>query len=156
MLQRTELNSTEVAIVGMKVRGVGTTEIAKELGLSGKQSVDNIIQQPNVQGALEKEYQRFRRAADIERQDIVDGMIEAIEMARMLSDPQAMLAGWRELAKVCGLYAPEVRRIELTVGAKRAKTKYETLSDEELFALAHGRVIEGESATVEDDVQLSH
>ena len=37
-------------------------------------------------------------------------------MAREQQDPAAMIAGWREIAKLCGYYAPERRRIEVSTG----------------------------------------
>jgi hypothetical protein len=60
----------------------------------------------------------------------------------------AQIAGWREIAKICGLYAPEVKEFRLT-GSQEAKMKeLQTLSDDQLLELA-GSVIEGESTRVD-------
>jgi phage terminase small subunit len=47
----------------------------------------------------------------------------------------AMIAGWREVAKLCGYYAPERQRVEVTVEGWRLRTMFEQLSDAELLAL---------------------
>jgi phage terminase small subunit len=66
----------------------------------------------------------------------------------MMADPQAMIKGWTEIAKILGHYAPEVKKIELTLSQGRMRTKFEALSDEDLLAIAEGRVIDGESTSV--------
>jgi hypothetical protein len=53
---------------------------------------------------------------------------------------------------VLGLYAPEVKKVEISGSQKRLQSKYEAMSDTELLDIIEGRVrlIEGESVRVEE------
>lgn len=141
-----ELTAKQAAYVDLRAKGVSRRSAATEAGFDIKHdgTIAALETSAAVALALEQAREAYKKAAKIERQDVVEGIKEAIEMARMLSDPQGMIAGWRELAKLCGLYAPEVKKIELSMSANRAKTKYEALSDEELFKIANGTVVDGE------------
>jgi hypothetical protein len=55
-----------------------------------------------------------------------------------------MIAGWREIAKVCGLNAPEVKKVEVEAKVRALRGQYAALSEEELLELATGQVLEGE------------
>jgi hypothetical protein len=46
-----------------------------------------------------------------------------------------MIAGYRELAKMLGFYAPEVKHVELTAGQAAVKGNFAAMSDEQLLAL---------------------
>ena len=47
-----------------------------------------------------------------------------------------MIAGWREIGRICGYYAPEKDlKVHVNVTAQRLIEKYETMSDAELAAL---------------------
>lgn len=148
-----ELTAKQAVYVDLRAKGVTRRSAATEAGFDIKHdgTIANLETSAAVALALEQAREAYKKAAKIDRQDVVEGIKEAIEMARTLSDPQGMIAGWRELAKLCGLYAPEVKKIELSMSAHRAKTKYEALSDEELFKIANGTVIEG--TWTEENVQ---
>ncbi len=55
-----------------------------------------------------------------------------------------MIRGWTEIGKMLGHYAPEVKKVELSMNQRALMNKYEAMSDEELMA---GIVIEGECTT---------
>ena len=67
----------------------------------------------------------------------------------MQGDSGNVIKGWVEVGKVLGHYAPEVKRIELTMDQGRLKSKFEGLSDSELLAIQQGRVLDGECTEVE-------
>ena len=56
-------------------------------------------------------------------------------MARGQANPAAMIAGWREIGRMLGFYAPDVRRVVVGPGAE-ALTRFESMMDSELLALA--------------------
>ena len=70
--------------------------------------------------------------AHVTRAAVLHGFQEAIELGRSRSDPGAMIAGWREIAKMCGFYAPERKCVELSTEGLALRTRYEEMSDEEL------------------------
>jgi phage terminase small subunit len=93
----------------------------------------------NVQHALREARSELSSAAQVKRADLVEVLVDAIEMARMMADPMGMIAGAREVGKMLGLYAPEEKKIDLTINQERLLRQYEELSDDDLL-----RVIEGE------------
>ena len=97
-----------------------------------------------MQQALKEARDELSSAAQISRADVLDGFMEAINLARLAADPQAMIKGWTEVGKMLGYYAPEVKKVEITDNQKRLQSKFEAMSDEELL-----RVIEGEAERVE-------
>ena len=83
---------------------------------------------------------REKQAADakrlkLSRENALEGFLEAITLAQVKADPAAMIAGWREIGKVLGFYAPEQRTVKLTANGDALRAQYEALSDEELLAI---------------------
>ena len=97
----------------------------------------------NVRSALATARSELSSAAQIKRADLVEILMGAIDMARIMGDPMGIIAGAREVGKMLGLYAPEEKKIDLTVNQARLRSQYESMSDEELLGY-----IEGESRRV--------
>lgn len=81
-----------------------------------------------------------RQAADatrlaIKREDVVAGLLEAVNQARAQSNPMGMIAGLRELGKMMGFYAPEVKKVDLNVQGKVDMDRLNTMSDAELLQI---------------------
>jgi len=69
----------------------------------------------------------------LDRQAVIQGLLEAVQMAREQANPAAMISGYVSLGKMLGLFAPERRQVEITAGDGRVR--YETMSDADLSAL---------------------
>jgi phage terminase small subunit len=84
------------------------------------------------------------------RKKVMDGMLEAIEMAKIQADPGVMVNGWREIGRMCGYYAAEKKVLDINITAKRTVDKMETLSDAELLEMIDrdSDMIEGEFTEV--------
>lgn len=54
-----------------------------------------------------------------------------MEIARIKGDPNAMIAGWRENAKICGFYAPERKRVKVTTDGAGFMRRLNGMSDAE-------------------------
>jgi hypothetical protein len=65
---------------------------------------------PGVQAALEVELQANRERYNIDRDVVVNGLMEAISIARDRADPTAMIMGWKEVARVALPDAPPVEK----------------------------------------------
>ena len=108
---------------------------------------DEPFKSEKVQLALREARSELSSAAQITRADVIDGFMEAINIARLAADPASMIKGWSETAKVLGLYAPEVKKIEMSMNQQRLQSKFESMSDADLVAIIEGRApltIEGE------------
>lgn len=100
---------------------------------------------PKVADFIATKRAELSTALQITRADAIEGMQDAVNMAKLAGDPMSMIRGWSEIAKMLGLYAPEVKKVELSLGARNIQSKYEAMTDEELLAIAEGRtnVIDG-------------
>ena len=81
-----------------------------------------------------------RQAADatrlsIQREDVLNGLQEAISQAREQGNPAAMIRGWSEIAKLMGLYAVETKRVEVSTAGQGVLGRMELMSDAELLAV---------------------
>lgn len=84
-----------------------------------------------------------RQSADaarlfIDRENVLKGLLEAVEMAREQQNPAGMVAGLREVGRLMGFYAPERVKMALEPGAVQEMRRLETLSDQELLAMVGG------------------
>jgi len=69
------------------------------------------------------------------RKRVMDGMLEAIEMAKLMSEPATMVAGWREVGKLCGYYAPVESRVRVDVTGNVVIDKMNSMTDAELLKI---------------------
>lgn len=108
---------------------------------------------PNMVASIRDQLTAARRwltnTTQITRLDVIEGVIDGIEMARMQGDSGNVIKGWTEVGKILGHYAPEVKKIELSMEQGRLKSKFEALSDEELLAIQEGAVLDGDYTKVE-------
>lgn len=69
----------------------------------------------------------------IDRNNVLAGLLGAVEMAREQRNPTGMIAGLREIAKLQGYYAPREAKIVVDAGAAGERARLERMSDAELF-----------------------
>jgi hypothetical protein len=129
---------------------------ARAAGLSERQAAIKAGAPPRVAGQFGHRWEnqgKVRKALTgqrainalflgLTREDVLTGLMDAVEHAQLLSDPGNEIAGWREIAKICGFYAPEVKKIHLSDGAKTYLSQMESMSDEDLLKLAMEDVID--------------
>ena len=140
------LTEMQAAYVDNLLVGKDPKEAASAAGYAHPAILRNApLKSDAVRQALAEARSELSSAAQITRADVIDGFMEAINIARLAADPTAMIKGWSETAKVLGLYAPEIKKIEMTNNQRRLQNKYEAMTDEELV-----RIIEG-TATVVDE-----
>lgn len=104
---------------------------------------------PKVRIAIAAERAKYEAAADITRRKVIDGIIEAIDMARLQADPATMIGGWKEIGKLCGHYEPTKTQLVVTFQGRATLEKLEQMSDTELLKLS-SQEIEGEFTEVSD------
>jgi phage terminase small subunit len=97
-----------------------------------------LLRDPKVAAAVRTGQCELAAQHQMTRERVVQELLEAIDMARQQADPGTMIAGWREIGRLCGFYAPEVKKIDLNVSARRVIGKLEALSDAELLRLTAG------------------
>lgn len=133
--------------------GLNQTAAARQAGFrSPGQMACALMSNPKIINAVAEERAEYARASGMTKQKVIDGFSEAIDMARIKADPVAMIAGWREIGKMCGFYEATKTEIKVSVQGQVLLQRLNSLSDEELLALAEGdpSVLEGEFSVVDD------
>src|SRR6185312_7317210 len=98
----------------------------------------------NVVATLKEMHAAYQKAGRMTKKRVMDGFLEAIEQGKMLADPLAQIAGWREIAKLCNLYAEQKHRVEVNVTGDVTVRQLQQMSDGDLLRLIDGQTIEGE------------
>ena len=94
------------------------------------------LTKPDIRAAVAEHEQATARKLELEREKVLAGLLEAVEVARAQGDPGAMVRAWSEVARVCGYHAPDrAVKVHVDVAMKRTIAALETLPDAELMAL---------------------
>lgn len=94
-----------------------------------------LVQQPNVLVLKSKYEAEYRESVMMDRRQVMEGLKESIEMAKLMSEPATMIAGWREIGKLCGYYAPVETKVKVDISGDVTMRTLNQLSDAELLDL---------------------
>lgn len=106
-----------------------------------------LIKNPDVIAVYEAEKAKYEKQADMSRQKVMDMLQDAFDMAKLMADPQAMVAAAREIGKMCGYYAPTKATIKIEGNV--VLDKMNRLSDAELLELVSGANQQVEAAVAQ-------
>ena len=115
-------------------------------------AANSLMKNPKVLAAIAEERAEYAKASGMTKRKVIEGFAEAIDLARIKADPVAMIAGWREIGKMCGFYEATKTKVEVSVQGQVLIQRLNTMSDEELLALVEGdpSILEGEFYVVDD------
>lgn len=137
--------------VEARARGLSMKDAAIAAGYSAAEKAGAHVEKGQmVQQELAAVRKQMAVNSGVTKEAIVQGFVDAADMAKIMGDPQGMVAAWRELGRMLGHYAPEVKKIEKGFNKNDLRKALEDMTDEELQELATGRVIDGEFKRVED------
>jgi phage terminase small subunit len=94
-----------------------------------------MVKMPNVLALKAKYEAEWQETGQMTRQRVMDGMMESIEMAKLMAEPASMIAGWREIGKICGFYAPVEHKVKVDVTGNIVLDRLNSLSDAELLKI---------------------
>lgn len=109
-----------------------------------------LARMPNILRLYRAEKLAYEQASQMTRARVIEGFLDGIEMAKMLGEPSSVIAGWREVGKMCGYYEPVTVRHEVSHEGKVITDRLNRLSDAELLKL----IEESARATAGADVPL--
>jgi len=93
---------------------------------------------PNVL-ALKAEYElKWEQDNQMSRRRVMDGMLEAIEMAKLMAEPATMIQGWKTIGQLCGYFAPVQHQVKVDVTGNVIIDKLNSMSDAELLKIISG------------------
>jgi phage terminase small subunit len=90
---------------------------------------------PNILALYNEEKAKYEEAAQMTRQRVMDGLLEAVEMAKLMAEPATMVSGWREIGKMCGYFEPKKVDINVNVTGNVIHQRLSQLSDAELLKI---------------------
>lgn len=99
--------------------------------VTGPETLSN----PAVKQALAARQRVFQAEMGVTKQDVVNGLLSAIQMGREQQNPAAMIAGLVQIAKLCGFYEPEVHKVDMAIDTASLRAKFAAMSDEELLSV---------------------
>lgn len=127
-------------VYNVEVLGLPARKAAQLAGMPFTRAIKGHIIQ-----ARELVKRELRGAMGFTREDIVAGYQDAIGMAKLVADPVAMIAGWKETAKILGLDAPQRIDINLQASIEVQQASIRSLSTDELLKrLGAGDIIDAE------------
>lgn len=134
------LSDKQAKFVDATLEGKDAITAARAAGFSQPVgSAHRVVNAANVKAALSEARSELSSAVQITRADVIAGITEGIDLARLAADPATMIKGWSEIGKILGHYAPEVKKVEMSLGARAAQSKLTAMSDDELLEMISGR-----------------
>ena len=90
---------------------------------------------PAIREALQARQRVFAQELGVTKQDVINGLQEAIVVAKSQLNPGAMISGLAQIAKLCGFYEPEVHKVDMAIDTASLRSKFAAMSDEELLSV---------------------
>ena len=82
----------------------------------------------------------YAESCQMTRKKVMEGFLEAADMARTLADPTALTGAWREIGKMAGFYEPVKRSIDINISGDVTMKRLESMNDADLLKLIKGEV----------------
>lgn len=95
---------------------------------------------PAVLKLYNEEKRLYQEASQITRKNVIDGMLEGIEMAKLLGEPATIIGGWREVGKMLGYYVEQKKTVNINVQGDVTMKHLNQMGDEDLLKLIKGEV----------------
>lgn len=145
-------NKRQRAYVENRARGMSRERSAILAGYpAGQEAGKQVESNPTVQEALAKIRAEMANAAGVSKEDIVSMLMDAAALAKLQADPTGIVMAARELGKMLGHYAPEVKKTLHGIDKKDLKRALREMSEAELYQIAHGgETFEGEAKRIAD------
>jgi len=91
---------------------------------------NRMLRNVRVQEALKARQQADATRLAFSRENVLQGLLEAFELAKAARNPVAMVSAARELGKMLGFYEPT--RVKVDFGVQDEVLRFEAMSDGEL------------------------
>jgi hypothetical protein len=107
---------------------------------------------PTVQEELAKVRAAMAINSGVTKETVLEMLKSAADLAHLQGDATGLVAAARELGKMLGFYAPEVKKTLIGVDQMSLKKALQDMGEEELLRIAYAqtKTIEGESVRIED------
>lgn len=94
-----------------------------------------ITRMPNALKLYEEEKALWLASTKLTRGRVLEMMEESYDLAKLMSEPHAMVSAAKEIGKILGFYEPVKRKVEINFTGNARLDQMNTLSNEELAKL---------------------
>lgn len=116
-------------------KGDSLTNACRRAGYADDGVAYRMARMPNVL-KLKAQYEaKYEAESQMSRKKVMDGLLEAIDMAKLMAEPATMISGWTAVAKMCGYMAPVEHKVKVDVTGSVTMQKLTAMSDAELLEL---------------------
>ena len=132
------LSAKQARFVSEYLVDMNATRAAIRAGYSpktAKSQASRLLSYVDLQSEIAKRQAQTALKLKISREDVVIGLLGAIELAREQGDPSTMIRGAAELNKMLGFYEPRTRQMGISATRESEQLQYQHLSDKELLLL---------------------
>ena len=133
-------------VLGVMVAGLSMSAASVQAGYSTGNHAQVLMKNPNVIHAITVMQQEYSKNLELTVEDVQQGMLDAIDVARATDNAVGMVAGWREIGKIIGVYT-EKKEVHVTFDTPEALADAST---EDLLKLVSNDIIEGELSGVDE------
>ena len=131
------LTEQQLAFAKGWAAGESITTAAHRAGYADDRVGYRMAVMPNILRVYHAEKVRYEEASQMTRKRVMDGLLEAVDMAKLLAEPASMVSGWREIGKMCGYYEPVKRTLDINIKGDVTVRQLNGMSDAELLKLIH-------------------
>jgi len=138
MFPSTVLTAKQTRFIDEYLVDANGTQAAIRAGygaLGARVAAHRLLTNVAISSAIEARQRVDAARLSVDRNRVLTGLLEAVEMAREQRNPAGMIAGLREIGKLMGLYAPERVKMAVDDGQTADLRRLEGMSDEALVAL---------------------
>ena len=97
-----------------------------------------LLTYPNVAAAVIEQEKGIEQALNVTRADVLRALQGAFDDAKAQSNPMAMIAACREIARLCGHYSLGRHEVDMRNDAYVCLSRLSAMSDADLAALVSG------------------
>lgn len=97
-----------------------------------------LLTNANVRAVLKARQAQDAKRLGIEREGAIQGLLEAIEMAKVKGDPAGMISGWKAISQMLGFSVPQAVRQTVSVAGSDIAARLEAMTDSELQDIITG------------------
>ena len=99
--------------------------------VAGNRMLRNVSAQEAIQARQALDATRL----SLRREDVLQGLLEAAEMAKLQCDPAGMVAAWKQVGHLMGYYSPERINVDVNIAGSLELGRLNQLSDAELLKI---------------------
>ncbi len=92
---------------------------------------------PQAIALYNEEKRLYEAAAQMTRKQVMDGLMEGIEMAKLAGEPSSVITGWKTIGQMCGYFEPRKVSVDVNVSGNVTMQQMNKLSDAELLRVIH-------------------